>query len=189
MQTLRNTTVYIIMYIQRWCRSSVVQCSAARWWAAASGHYDRLRAPRVSWLGNLKSYSSPFRYPPIHHHSWHRAAASGLHTEKHMTHTVTVVFLLTHISSQLIRATENFESPIRRFLEWNQFLCTHEHVITCLDLHLWRLPHKESPQPFKPSCHVHEIILYRPKIKPHSVSGRISLPFLHPSSSPLSISR
>lgn len=93
----RQQVQYIIMYIQHWCHSAVVQSWAARWWEAASGHCDRLRAPTVSWPGNLLNSSSPSRHPPIHDHMRHRAVASGLQKSQQMTHAVIVV-LTTYIT-------------------------------------------------------------------------------------------
>lgn len=93
------------MYIQHWCRSAVAQCWAVRWWGAASGDCDQLRAPRVSWPGNLLNYSSPSRCPPTRHHSWRRAVASGLQIRRHMTMWFECGFLHTiHcVSYHLIR--------------------------------------------------------------------------------------
>lgn len=66
------------VYVRRWCRWAAAPSWEARWWTAASGGCDHLRAPMVSWHRSPPGCPSPLRCLPIPDSRNFRAVSSGL---------------------------------------------------------------------------------------------------------------
>lgn len=164
--------------LQRWRRSAAVRRWAGWWWEAANAGCDQQKAPRVSWLWNQLNYSSLSGCPAVHQQSPpHRAAESELQTGKQVCVALTWSNDWLH-SKFFLYFFQN------RFYFWHQVfsstsLCSNQREqVTCYSwvfekfLTFW-------------AAVSHALNLS----STHKRSSIISLPFLHPSSSPLSISR